>query len=177
MSELRSKYAEMHAMRVADAEGAEDARRVRLRMQQLAERHPGALREIDELPLPEIRRRIAVLDAVLAGEREPDPWVEAVARFHALTRGVLVAKRWLGRRKRVDEAVQRVFERELLTLPYPEDSRDWSAHLAIVAAPPRGRLMDAVFTRIASSMGLPIATVRALGFARPSRVGTGTGSR
>ena len=38
VSELRSKYAEMHAMRVADAEGAEDARRVRLRMQQLAEK-------------------------------------------------------------------------------------------------------------------------------------------
>ncbi len=177
MSELRSKYAEMHAMRLADAGGADDARRVRLRMQRLAERHPGALREIDALPLAEIRRRIAALDAVLAGEREPDPWVEAVARFHALTRGVLVAKRWLGRRRRVDDALQREFERELLALPYPEDSRAWSAHLALVAAPPRGRLMDAVFTRVAASMGLPVATVRALVFAPASQGAAGTGSR
>jgi hypothetical protein len=169
VNELRSKYAEMLAMRLADAPGKHDPRGVRARMRRLSDRYPGALREIDDLPLDELRRRIAGLDAVLAGAREAEPWMEAVALFHALTRGILVAKRWLGRRKRIDEALRLHFERELVELPFPEDSRAWAAHLETVASPSRGRLLDAVFARIGHTMGLPVPAVRALVFPRLSR--------
>jgi hypothetical protein len=176
VSELRAKYAEMLAMRLADGHGGrgdrparDDPRRVRARMQRLADKFPGALREIDDLPLGEIRRRVAALDAVLAGDREAEPWMEAVALFHTFTRGILVAKRWLGRRKRVDEALRLRFERELGELPFPEDSRGWAAHLETVASPPRGRLLDVVFARIGRALGLPAAVVRALVFPGPSR--------
>jgi hypothetical protein len=161
---IRDKYAEMLAMRLADLEGAPEPHHVRARMRRLADRFPGALREIDDLPLDEIRRRIGALDAVLAGEREADSWMEAVALFHAFTRGVLVAKRWLGRRKHVDDELRRRFEHALTALPFPDDSRGWTADLAIVASPPRGRLLDAVVTRLASTLGLTEPAVRALLF-------------
>jgi hypothetical protein len=138
-------------------------------MQKLAGDFPGALREIDELPLGEIRRRIAALDAVHGGESAAEPWMEAVALFHALTRGILVAKRWLGRRKSVDEALQRRFQQELLALPFPQDSRTWADQLATVAAPPRGRLLDAVFARIGRTLDLPVAQARSLVFPRLPR--------
>jgi hypothetical protein len=172
LSELRSKYDEMLAMRVADAlppAQREGDREVRARMRRLAERFPGSLREIDDLPLEEISRRIHALDLALAAKREAEPWMEAVALFHARTRGILVAKRWLRRRKPIDAALQQRFERELVELPFPEDSRAWAAHLALVASPPRGRLLEAVFARMGREMQLPAPAVRALVFPRPSR--------
>ena len=173
MSELRAKYVEMLAMRVAHAEskgrGDDEPRQARARMRRLADRFPGALREIDDLTLPELRRRIAALEAVLGGKSAAEPWMEAVALFHAMTRGILVAKRWLGRRRHVDATLQRRFEQELGALPFPEDSRGWAPHLASVASPPRGRLLDAVFARLGRSLGLPAAAARSLVFPRLSR--------
>ena len=172
LRDLRSKYAEMLAMRVADALPSEQRpgdREVRARMRRLAERFPGSLREIDELPEGEIFRRIRALDIVLGTEREAEPWMEALALFHARTRGILVAKRWLRRRKRIDAALQERFERELVELPFPEDSRAWAAHLATVASPPRGRLLEAVFARMGRELQQPVPAVRALVFPGPSR--------
>lgn len=162
LEDLRAKYAEMLAMRLDDEEELDDESRVRVRMRGLAHQFPGALREIDDLPLDEIRRRIAALDAVLGGRREVEPWMEAVARFHALLRGALVAKRWLGRRKHVDHALRQRFLHELEALPFPEDSRGWTPHLAAIASPPRGRLLDAVFARLAGDMGLAEGLAREL---------------
>jgi hypothetical protein len=170
---LRSKYEEMLSMRLADAAGTDGGpARVRQRMRQLADRYPGALREIDDLPLDEIRGRLDALDAALAkgaADSAHEPWMHAVARFHALTRGILVTKRWLGRRKRIDGGLQERFERELADLPFPEDSRAWAPHLSSVASPPRGRLVDAVFARIAGELGLPERAVRSLVFGGPTR--------
>ncbi len=159
-------------MRVAETlppEHRPSERKVRARMRRLAERFPGSLREIDDLPEGEIFRRIRALDIVLGSEHEVEPWMEAVALFHARTRGILVAKRWLRRRKRIDAALQQRFERELVELPFPEDSRAWAPHLASVASPPRGRLLDAVFARIARELELPERDVRGLVFPRLSR--------
>jgi len=172
LQDLRAKYAEMLSMRLADVaqdpvHSAPD--RVRHRMRQLAARFPGALREIDELALVEIRRRIMALDSVLALHDEAELWMEAIVVFHSLTRGALVAKRWLGKRKRIDEAVRRGFQQALGELPFPEDSRAWAAHLSTVASPPRGRLLDAVFARIGRELQLPDGDVRGLVFPRLSR--------
>ena len=141
-----------------------DPRQLRARMSELAARFPGALRETDELTLDAIDCRIAALDAVAGQRGEALPWMEAVALFHALTRGALVAKRWLNGRKQVDDGHAALFARDLQALPFPEDSRAWACDLARVASPPRGRLLDLVFTRLARQLAVPEADARALVF-------------
>ncbi len=162
---LRDKYATMMALRLERI--AEDE--MRRRMAELALRFPGALRELDDLDLGEIRRRVETLDGVLAGSAPPEPWMEAVALFHALTRGALVVKRWLGGRKRVDAALARRFAAEHVHLPFAEDARSWAEELAGVASPPRGRLTDAVFARLARTLGIAERQARRLVFGIPRR--------
>ena len=167
--ELRGKYAQMLAMRVAHGAGEEDAAAVRTQMAALAARFPGALREIDELELREIRRRIEALDAVVATSAEVEPWMEALALFHALARGALAAKRWLAGRKRVDAAVRGRFSAEVETLPFAQDARAWAGELAVIASPPRGRVLDFVFARLARTMGTSERAARRLVFGTPRR--------
>ena len=167
--ELRGKYTEMLAMRGDHAAGGEDAAQVRVRMGRLAARFPGALREIDELELGEIRRRIESIDGVLARTSDAEPWMEALALFHAMARGALAAKRWLDGRKRVDAAVRRRFLAEAATLPYPDDALEWAAELAHIASPPRGRVTDAVFAKLARVMQTSERAARRLVFGVPRR--------
>jgi len=169
LEELRAKYAQMLAMRIAHASGDEDADEARARMAEVASRFPGALREIDDLELAEIRRRIEALDEVVEGLREAEPWMEAVALFHAMARGALCAKRWLGRRKRVDAEVEQAFDRGVVALLFPEDARGWRSDLARIASPPRGRVMDVVFGRLAGELGLSERATRRLIFGVPRR--------
>ncbi len=168
--ELRAKYAEMLAMRLAEPRtgapraATADPRRLRARMNDLAERFPGALREIDRLPLSTIEQRIAELDAVVGAGSEPSRWMVAVATFHALTRGVLVAKRWLRGRKVVDASFAVRFAQDLPRLPFPADGLAWKGELASVASPPRGRLLDLVFARLARELGTSEGAARHLVF-------------
>ena len=114
--DLRAKYVEMLRLRVEDeASGAPDPRGA---MADLARRFPGALREIDELPLEEIRARADALHAAAADGAKAEPWMAAMVLFHALTRGALAVKRWLGGRKEVDEPTARAFALEAPSLPY-----------------------------------------------------------
>jgi hypothetical protein len=151
-ADLRTKYAEILAMRLLHASGAEDASRVRERMAALAHRFPGALRETDELELGEIQRRIGQLEAVLRESAEGEPWMEAIASFHVLARGVLAVKRWLDGRRIVDAALEHAFAAELELPGFPEEVRSWAGDLARIAAPPRGRVMDLVFVRLAERL-------------------------
>lgn len=166
---LRGKYATMLAMRLAHDAGQEDAAEARVRMAELASRFPGALRELDDLELDDIRCRIAALEEVLRDAREVEPWMEAVALFHALARGALSAKRWLAGRKRIDAAVRRAFAAESSALDFPEEARAWSDDLASIASPPRGRVMDVVFSRLARALGIREAAARQLVFGVPRR--------
>ena len=93
-ADLRAKYEEMRELRRTD-DGSYDPRE---RMAALASRFPGALREIDTLPLDEIEHRIA---ALTNAERDPShamPWMKAQSRFHELVREALATTRernWL----------------------------------------------------------------------------------
>ena len=90
-AELRAKYEEIRALRLSD-DGSYDPR---ARMAALAERFPGALREIDTLPLDEIDRRI---EALREAERDPTHearWMKAQSRFHTLVRESLATRRVL----------------------------------------------------------------------------------
>jgi hypothetical protein len=180
LEELQHKYSEMLAMRLeqdrrrAEASqepdggtGTGDTRR----MSRLAAQYPGALRELDELELDEIGRRIAALDRAAKGEQEIEAWMVATARFHVLARGALSAKRWLSGRKAVDEDVVRSFQMAVAcgSLLYAEDASQWTSDLACVARPPGGKLSRLVLSRVATELGASEAEVRLLVFGAPRR--------
>src|SRR4051812_37187833 len=89
LADLRAKYEEMLRLRIAHDEG--DTRDPRRAMAALASQFPGALREIDELPMDEIRARVEALrqaeERAAAGSEEIAPWMRATILFHAFTRG------------------------------------------------------------------------------------------
>jgi hypothetical protein len=170
LEQLGAKYREMLAMRLEHASGGEDEPAVRRRMAELARRFPGALREIDDLELAVIRDRIGQLEAVLSGEREVAPWMDAMALFHGLARGALRAKRWLAGRKTIDTATAREFEAHVTDATGAAPAGDaidalaWADDLAGIAAPPRGRVMDLVFARLAAALGMTEDEARRLVF-------------
>jgi len=164
LRDIRAKYVEMLSMRMEHRSGDEDEARARERMARLAARFPGALRELDELELRVIRARIAGLDAVLAGRAEIEEWMEAIATFHSLARGALHAKRWLGGRKRVDAALASAYERQAAQFEFSNDALRWSRALDRIARPPRGRLLDLIFARVALDLGTTQDRARSLVF-------------
>ena len=108
---LRAKYGEMLTMRVRSClRSRRTQRRSGRGWPSSRRRIPGALREIDDLELDEIRRRIDALDEVLHGRREVEPWMEAVALFHGLARGALVREALARAAGSGGRAVVRVFE-------------------------------------------------------------------
>ena len=168
LEQLGVKYREMLAMRLAHTSGEEDEAEARQRMAELASRFPGALREIDDLEIEVIRHRIRSLEATLRGEAEVEPWMVAVGLFHGLARGALRAKRWLAGRKHVDAETTRAFAHDV-ELGGPEDALAWAGDLARVASPPRGRVMDLVFDRLAAALGTTPEEARRLVFGVPRR--------
>jgi hypothetical protein len=164
LEQLRAKYREMLSMRLAHASGDESETDARERMAELATRFPGSLRELDELELDAIRERIGQLDRALRGEQQTEPWMEAVALYHGLARGALWAKRWLAGRKAIDPSTTSAFERDASRAPIAAEALAWTDHLADIAAPPRGRITDLVFARIAQAMGTSESEARSLVF-------------
>ena len=161
---LRDKYERMHRLRALHARARADAEFIepdpREAMAQLARAFPGALREIDELPIEVIHARIDEIDAA---ERDPSliaPWMRAHSRFHALARGALAAKRWLEGRPLTPDLVEG-YARVIATLPDGDDAAAWSADLAAIAKPPRGRIMDLVYARLALELHTDVPSARA----------------
>jgi hypothetical protein len=159
---LRHKYAAIVELRLAHAAGREDPLAVRPRLVNLAREFPGALREIDQLALHELHRRIAELDSVLAGESPHAPWMAAMALFHALLRGALCAKRWMSTAGVAGEDARQAFEAGLSGLAFPDDARAWLDELDAIASPPGGRVTELVLVRIARTLGITVAETRAL---------------
>jgi hypothetical protein len=168
LARLRAKYEEM--VRLRELDPAIDPRRA---LVALAGEFPGALREIDDLPLEEIRARAS---ALARAERDPSaivPWMCAVWRFHVLLRGALCAKKWLAGRRLVGDADAQRFDREAAGLCWGDDARAWSTDLARLASPPRGRVSELVFARLAEEFAIESQTARALvfGVSRRARAG------
>ena len=141
----------------------------RREMAALAARFPGALRELDEAPLDLIRRRIEALTRCLESGAPVEPWMSATAKFHQLTRGALLAKRWLAGRKAVDSAMTEAFLRSLAGARDEEDARAWAGELQRVASPPQGKLTGLIFERLALHLGLPLHEARELVVGPPKR--------
>ncbi|MFO0626996.1 MAG: hypothetical protein U0325_15400 [Polyangiales bacterium] len=140
VDDLRRKYALLLALR----EGAQPGARAVLRS--LAEEFPGALRELDALPLDALRaRHDALADAPLP------PWVPWIAAYHGLMRLTLALKRALPKRSDPDDA-------RVAALADAATAR-WGATLDVafvraVHHPPRGRLGPLAFARLGERFGV-----------------------
>jgi hypothetical protein len=81
--------------------------------------------------------------------------------FHRLARGALAVKRWLAGRP-LTEALTDAFDAALLSMPERErdDARLWANDLAAIAKPPRGRVMDLVYVRLARELDTSVTAAR-----------------
>lgn len=160
---LRDKYEQMLRLRQLHARAKEEPDFIepdpRPAMAALARLYPGALREIDELPLDVIERRIAEVAAAELDASCIAPWMTAQAAFHRLARGALAVKRWLAGRTPTPE-IDEAFAAALATLPEREDALAWATDLAAVAKPPRGRVMDLVYEKLALELGVDVSAAR-----------------
>jgi hypothetical protein len=88
---LAAKYRELAALRRARERGEPPPEREVFR--KLAAAHPGALYELDTLPLEEIERRAAGLEQAVTGAGPLEPWMRWMVRYHQLVREELGARR------------------------------------------------------------------------------------
>jgi hypothetical protein len=162
---LRDKYERILVLRTLHARASEDPTfqepDPKPELAALASAFPGALRELDELPLGTICARIEALVRAEAGG-EPEAWMEAQHLVHRLARGALAAKGWLGKRRAITSAHRDAFLEAVDAGDLPSEAAAWADDLAHVARPPRGRLMDLVFARAAAALGVGVARARAL---------------
>lgn len=122
----------------------------------LAQEFPGALRELDALPLEEIDRRFGSVDLALRGG-PTEALLEWVNRYHALMRAALAIKRRLRGKRQVDRE-----EAALLALA---TTREYGVRCDVelviaVADPPGGRINEVVFLRLARTFGVSPARLR-----------------
>src|SRR5262249_9215967 len=108
-------------------------------------------------------------EAVLQGDGAVAQWMEAIVFFHSLVRGALCAKRWLAKRRHVDAGVERAYIAAASRFAFPAEARSWAADLGRIASPPRGRILDVVFARMAREMGIGEREARTLVFGVPRR--------
>jgi len=98
---LIDKYRRMREMRADHARGGDDEAPARMRA--LAADFPGALREIDRLPMATIEARLDALDAARAGGAVPG-WAPPLAAFHGWMRALLRLKRVVRRDRDLEVA-------------------------------------------------------------------------
>lgn len=176
---LREKYREIKRLRTIDAAHvasgkAHDPKR---EMAALARRFPGALRELDELPMETIDARIAELDAALASNSVPE-WAALQVAYHGTYRFALRIKRRAAGSGRLDDArLERVIA-ELLSMPddRPGERTDGeggldepqlaeldASELRAILRPAGGRLHGWVLAWVARQTAVsPMAVSRAL---------------
>jgi AcrR family transcriptional regulator len=137
-ADLIEKYATILALR-ARREEAPEAPPPREELRALAERFPGALRELERLPPETVRRRMAELDQALRAGEEPPTWAFAQRSYHVALREALDAR---ARRR--------------------DPERAWAAPGP--ADPGRGPMVTWAIERAATELGLTTGGCRALVF-------------
>jgi hypothetical protein len=163
---LREKYREMRRLRF-EAHTARDIE-PRAALLALARRFPGALRELDQLPMPEIERRLAALDAVLEHDARAPEWVALQISYHGTMRAVLRIKRIARGRTRADAELVLAELRLAYVAAHDEPplaALDRAA-LEAILQPAQGRLNPWVFARVAELHGVTPDQVRSALFLR-----------
>jgi hypothetical protein len=161
LHDLLEKYREMRDLRAHHEAGTLPDPRARLRL--LADRFPGALREIDVHPMAEIDARIAALEAHLGqpGAHAPAPWMVATSQFHRELRSRLRIKRWLAGRRAVDEALRGRFAEEHASDP---ELLGMQGDIAAIARPVGQRLSLDALAAAARRLGVTLEEVKRLVF-------------
>ncbi|HEY8943196.1 MAG TPA: hypothetical protein VIM73_02990 [Polyangiaceae bacterium] len=111
----------------------------------LASEFPGALRELEILPLATLERRLQTVTGAVAGG-EPSPWVHWMLAYHRRMCLVLAIKRKLGEARLEPGAIARGVGAEF------GEELD-SQLVAKVARPPGGRLNRLVFELLEGEFG------------------------
>jgi hypothetical protein len=151
---LHTKYVAIRELRLAAAVDSSVAPRAKLAA--LARAFPGALRELDQLPMEFVEARLLAIDRALAAADEPEVWMRLQAGYHGFMRAVLRIRRLSrGRALEIVDA-----KRELLALRYvpaadepPPERFDLEA-LRVIRRPPGGRLNPWVFDQVARDHGV-----------------------
>jgi hypothetical protein len=166
---LRDKYLELQRLRIEHEAGDEEDPRPRLRA--LSARFPGALRELDELPMELIEARLATLHAVLARQQPAPAWIALQLGYHGWMRAALCVKRIAAERAAIDAAALLL---ELATRYQPDAhepplSAIDGAAIAEILEPADGRLNPWVFARVARDHGVEPEIVQRALFTRELR--------
>ena len=158
---LRCKYQTLLELRVRHAQDASIAPRAELA--RLAAEFPGALRELDRLPLAKLEARLFALERVLAAGAEPERWMALQCAYHGFMRAALRIRRAL--RDRPANVVDAVAE--LVAVAYvpaedePPAARFAVADLSALRHPPNGRLNPWVVLQVARDHAVTPEQVRA----------------
>jgi hypothetical protein len=149
---LRDKYQTLRALRLQTHEVAP-----RAELAALAARFPGALRELDRLPLDVIEARLGAIDAVVRGAAEPQSWMRLQVAYHGFMRAALRIRRLLAAAEaRAGQDAITYLARIGYTpaLDEPALERFDDEALATIAKPPRGRLNPWVIAQVARDHGV-----------------------
>jgi hypothetical protein len=166
LAALREKYREIKRLRDEHASGL--ARDPKARMKALALRFPGALRELDELPMEMVELRLATLDSLVAGAEATPDWVRLQIDYHGLMRAALRIKR-MARLERGDRAgaiLSQLASGCVDAGDPPHPVRFDRAEIEAVLKPEGGRLNPWVYARVAALHGVDAESVRRALFLR-----------
>lgn len=149
LSGLVDKYTRLLRLRsVADELPPRDE------LRSLARQFPGALRELDRLPLPTIEARLRELERVLDEGSEPALWMRLQVSYHGFMRATLRVKRWS--RAWPEERAAALAELAARYVPAADEPAleffDAEA-LGLIRNPPDGRLNPFVIAAVARLHG------------------------
>jgi predicted nucleic acid-binding protein len=163
---LRAKYRTMRTLRIQASTEPELDTRARLSL--LAAEFPGALRELDQLPMEWIEGRLRAIEQTIEHDLEPERWMRLQVAYHGFMRAVLRIRRLsLGRPRSITDVAH-----ELAALPYepaadePPVVRFAAKDLDAIRRPPGGRLNPWVFAQVAKDHGVTAEVVEKALFIR-----------
>lgn len=159
LAALRDKYRRMLEMRRMHDTGVEEDPRAEMRA--LAQQFPGALREIDELPLDVIAQRIEQLSAVVDQQAPLSSWMVWMVEYHGHWRAALRIRRMGLPRVDVDVALQQLQHSYVAAHDEPPLAAFDTETLLAVLKPANGRLNPWVLSRIAEAHGVATSDVYA----------------
>jgi hypothetical protein len=148
LAALARKYLTLLALRRERASGAPLPERAVFKA--LADEFPGALHELDTLPMADLEARAAAVSEAAAQGR-PEPWMEWMIGYHALFRTALAIKARVRRKGALDDARAQAIAR---------DTGADEAFVQAVAQPPAGRLNRVVLARLSATFGEPDQTIK-----------------
>lgn len=131
----------------------------------LAREFPGALRELDILPLRLLDQRVqAIADAERGAT--PEPWIEWMLAYHDRMRLALSVKERL---RGAGPSNSTLIAQIASELTWERAAPCSAEFVARVARPPRGRLNTLIFETLEAELGLPRNQLESALFPRQSR--------